>query len=87
MLLADENIHGGIIRSLRQIHIDLLSIKETNPGLQDENIIELAKNTDRIILTEDKDFGEWVFAHKTKSISIILLRYHFSESEQDKNHI
>jgi hypothetical protein len=32
-------------------------------------------------LTEDKDFGEWVFAHNIKDISVILLRYHFQDTE------
>ena len=82
MILADENIHGDIIETLRKIHIDVLSIKEKYRGLQDEDIILLAKNTNRIILTEDKDFGEWVFAHNAKGISVIFLRYPFTETEK-----
>lgn len=27
------------------------------------------------MLTEDKDFGEWVFAYKEKDVGIVLLRY------------
>lgn len=27
------------------------------------------------VLTEDKDFGEWVFAHHIKDLSVIFLRY------------
>ena len=33
-------------------------------------------NPPKIIITEDKDFGEWVFAHNFDFISVILLRYH-----------
>ncbi|MEA3416734.1 MAG: hypothetical protein U9R02_11375 [Thermodesulfobacteriota bacterium] len=29
----------------------------------------------RILLTEDKDFGEWVFAHKRATAGILLVRY------------
>ena len=34
-----------------------------------------------IILTEDKDFGEWVFAHHVRDISVILLRYDYINVE------
>lgn len=27
------------------------------------------------ILTEDKDFGEWVFAHHVQGLSVLFLRY------------
>jgi hypothetical protein len=35
----------------------------------------------QILLTEDKDFGEWVFAHKVSGLTIILLRYSKEESD------
>lgn len=82
MILADENTHTAFITALRKIPVDVLSIKESYRGMQDEEIILLAKTTNRVILTEDKDFGEWVFSHKIKGISVIFLRYHFRETEQ-----
>ncbi len=82
MILADENTHVKLIVALRKIPVDVLSIKEDYRGMQDEDIIILARNTGRIILTEDKDFGEWVFAHNVKNISVIFLRFHFMETEQ-----
>ena len=36
---------------------------------------ELAKKLNCIILTEDSDFGEWVFAHDIKDIGVIFVRY------------
>ena len=41
----------------------------------------LSKELDKIILTEDKDFGEWIFAHKVKGVSVIFLRYHYKETD------
>lgn len=82
MILADENIHFDIIAALRKIHIDVLSIKESYRGIQDEKIIHLAQINRKIIHSEDKDFGEWVFSHNIKGISVIFLRYHFSERAQ-----
>lgn len=33
-------------------------------------------------MTDDKDFGEWVFAHNVKEIGVILLRYHLKDTIQ-----
>lgn len=57
MIVADENIPPEIISGLRKVSIDVLSIKESFRGMSDEDIIWLSKEVDRVILTEDKDFG------------------------------
>jgi len=79
MIIADENIDAAIIKSLREQGIDALSIRENYTGITDAEVIEIAKDNDRVILTEDKDFGEWVFARKEINISVILLRYFYKE--------
>jgi predicted nuclease of predicted toxin-antitoxin system len=43
--------------------------------MKDEAIIELARQNKQILITEDKDFGEWIFAHQIKALTIIFLRY------------
>lgn len=77
MILADESLDLIIIEALQRHNIELYSIFELNRGLSDEEIIELSRNPPRIILTEDKDFGEWVFAHDVDDISVMLLRYDY----------
>lgn len=43
--------------------------------LADENIdYRIVKESTTILLTEDSDFGEWVFVHKEK-LSVIFIRY------------
>ncbi len=81
MILADENIDRTLIEAIRGIGIEVYSIFELNRGLKDETIIELSRKPPRIILTEDKDFGEWVFAHDITGISVLFLRYHFKDTE------
>ena len=80
MILADENIDDRIITSIRNEGIAVYSVKESSRGISDESVINLAQNPARIILTEDKDFGEWVFAHQRTDISVILLRYHYQDT-------
>jgi predicted nuclease of predicted toxin-antitoxin system len=36
----------------------------------------------QIVITEDSDFGEWVFAHGAQAAGVIFLRYSHSEREQ-----
>ncbi len=81
MILADENIHTSIISALRSAGIEVYSIYESNRGLKDSEIIDVARNMRFSILTEDKDFGEWVFAHHIRDISVIFSRYSFSETK------
>jgi len=78
MILADENLDLIIIDALHANNIGVYSIFELDRGLKDKEIVELSKNPPRIILTEDKDFGEWVFAHDERDISVILLRYDYA---------
>ncbi len=43
--------------------------------MDDEDIIALAKQNSQVLITEDKDFGEWIFAHQLSGLTIIFLRY------------
>ena len=51
-------------------------------GISDAEVIQKSLNPNQIILTEDKDFGEWVFSHKTKNLSVVFLRYKFPDTHQ-----
>ena len=82
MILADENIDAHFVSVLRANNIEVASISEDHRGITDEEVIGISKNPQRIILTEDKDFGEWVYSHNENGISVILLRYHATETKE-----
>ncbi len=82
MILADENIDFAIIKALRDIGVEVHSIAESNSGISDSEVIKLSLNPSKIILTEDKDFGEWVYAHHVTGISVVFLRYDFKETRE-----
>lgn len=82
MILADENIHTYIIQSLRNAGYEVVSVTELSKGIKDEKVIEWALENDYLLLTEDKDFGEWVFAHHIKNLSVLFLRYAFYEFKE-----
>ena len=77
MILADENVDQLLIEALRNNAFEVYSVAENLPGIPDEKVIELSRNPPRIILTNDKDFGNWVFAHRIKDVSVVFLRYEF----------
>ena len=79
MIIADENISAVLISSLRSLGIEVLSVREEWTSISDEEILDRSLTPPRIILTEDKDFGEWIFSFQKKSMGIVFLRYHIAE--------
>ena len=80
MILADENIDHSLIAALRTAGYVVDSVCESHRSLSDQAIMELSRNPPRLLLTEDKDFGEWVFAHGIRDISVLFLCYHFRDT-------
>jgi predicted nuclease of predicted toxin-antitoxin system len=73
--LADESCDFAAVRALRTEGFDVLSVAEASAGAEDERVIDLALHERRILLTEDKDFGQLVFAVGRKTLGVVLLRF------------
>ena len=73
--LADESCDFAVVRALRTAGHDVLAVVECSPGLDDALVMDLALREQRILLTEDKDFGQLVYANAQPSGGIILIRY------------
>ena len=73
--LADESCDAAVVRTLRHAGHDVVAVAEQRPGADDRMVIGLARRTDRILLTEDKDFGQLVFATQRHTAGVLLLRY------------
>lgn len=56
--LADENIPGPVVAELRRVGFDVRWIAEERPGASDVDVAALATAAGRVLLTEDRDFGE-----------------------------
>lgn len=74
-LLADESLDFRIVLSLRKAGFEIVSVLEKYQGISDKKVLNLAKEFNAILLTEDSDFGEWIFAHKEKATGVVFLRY------------
>lgn len=73
-ILADEGLNGNIVRELREKGFNVDWVLEVERGMSDEQVIALAKKQEQILITEDKDFGEWVFAHQIEELTIHPVR-------------
>jgi predicted nuclease of predicted toxin-antitoxin system len=75
MIIADENVELHWINLLESKNYPVLSISKEHPQLPDSGVIEIAKKHKGILITEDKDFGELIFAHGISGLTIVFLRY------------
>jgi predicted nuclease of predicted toxin-antitoxin system len=72
--MADVNIEKGIVECLLKHGFDVKWIPDYNCEMNDADLLAMANNEKRILITNDKDFGELVFLRKQNAFGIILLR-------------
>ena len=75
-ICADENIPDDAIALFRSAGHDVLSVSEFEPGLADYDVLRLASQESRLLITFDKkDFGELIFLQSaTPPPAVILFR-------------
>ncbi|MCZ7564981.1 MAG: DUF5615 family PIN-like protein [Burkholderiales bacterium] len=73
-LLADESCDFLAVRALRAARFDVLAVLERAPGATDDEVVALSVREARVLLTEDKDFGQLVFAANRESVGVVLIR-------------
>ena len=71
--LADENVSRVVIERLRAEGHDVISVTETQPSAPDDEILNVAEADGRILITEDRDFGEMVVRQRLELRGILLL--------------
>jgi predicted nuclease of predicted toxin-antitoxin system len=72
--LADENLDIQIVTKLRQDGHLVLYVIELEPGISDDEVLDMANSNNCLLITADKDFGELVFRMKRITEGIILVR-------------
>lgn len=74
-LLMNENMAASVIRTLRDRGHDVLAAKGSLRGEADATILTRAQAESRLVVTQDKDFGELAFlAGLPAHCGIILFR-------------
>jgi predicted nuclease of predicted toxin-antitoxin system len=72
--LADECVDEPLVNGLRADGHDVTYIREIAAGSDDRSVLKLAADQNRILLTEDKDFGELVVRLAMPAYGIVFLR-------------
>lgn len=72
--LIDESVEKPIVDWLRDQKYDAIYVAESSPGITDEEVIRLANCESRILITNDKDFGELIFRQSRITQGILLIR-------------
>ena len=71
--LADENVSHSVVERLRAAGFDVTAISLTNPGAPDSDVLATARRDGRILITEDRDFGELVVRQRLEVQGVVLL--------------
>ena len=72
--LADECVAAPLVARLREAGLDVTYMAEIAPAATDPEAIARAHHEGRLLLTEDKDFGELVFRWNSPVPGVVLLR-------------
>jgi predicted nuclease of predicted toxin-antitoxin system len=72
--LADEDLHADLVRWLRSRGHDVSYAAETAAGEPDEALLRRAREDGRILVTDDKDFGEPVVRRGFAAMEVLLIR-------------
>lgn len=81
-LLADVNIEKPIVDYMVEIGFDVKWIPDYNCMLPDDDLLAIANAESRVLMTNDKDFGELVFRQNKIATGIILIRMKGADSEK-----
>lgn len=82
--LLDENVEFRLRAFLEDTH-DVTAIASDYPqALSDKDVLAIAFSEQRILITNDKDFGELVFSHNQPHAGVILFRLSPSTTSEEK---
>jgi predicted nuclease of predicted toxin-antitoxin system len=78
--LVDESSGIAVAAVLRNLGHNVLAVAEVMPEADDASILARAFEERRVLVTNDKDFGELVFRGGHAHAGVILLRLHDESS-------
>jgi predicted nuclease of predicted toxin-antitoxin system len=73
--LADENFPWRSAELLRSLGHDIETVASLARGARDVEVLRIASDQSRVLLTFDRDFGELVFRLGQPTRRIVFIRY------------
>jgi predicted nuclease of predicted toxin-antitoxin system len=71
-LLVDECTGPAVARWLEQQGHDVFSVYDRARGIDDDKVIEIAQGEGRILITNDRGFGEKVFRERRPHHGVVF---------------
>jgi predicted nuclease of predicted toxin-antitoxin system len=78
--LVDECTGPRVAEWLASQGHDVFSVYDKSPGAADEDLLDQADAEDRIVVTNDRDFGELIFKGGRSHKGVVFLRLHDERS-------
>jgi len=75
-VLANAHFSRAVFGFLQSAGHDCLHAELLSPGLPDDDLLRIAVEQQRVILTADKDLGDVIFRRRVPAVGVILLRLH-----------
>ena len=72
--LADAHVSMELVAMIRDSGHDCLDASAIPPRMQDVDVLRMAADDGRVVVTSDKDFGELVFVHGIANTGVVLIR-------------
>ena len=73
--LIDESADARLASHLTQLGHDVTLIaRDHRPGLSDRDVLSIAHQEERVLITDDRDFGELVFRERRPHAGVIYFR-------------
>lgn len=72
--LVDECVSARLVGKLRELGHDVAYVVEVAPGADDRDVADWARRDGRLLLTDDKDFGDLVIRQKLAVPGLVLMR-------------
>ena len=72
--LIDESVEFPVVTYLRSQGYDVVAVAEDFPSSGDADVLAYSRGVGRILITNDKDFGELVFLHGLPHRGVIFFR-------------
>jgi predicted nuclease of predicted toxin-antitoxin system len=70
---ADECVAAAVVLELRAAGLDVVYAKEVCPGASDREVLRLAAEAGRVLVTDDLGFGELAVRYRQPAAGVILL--------------
>jgi predicted nuclease of predicted toxin-antitoxin system len=83
--MVDVGVGKKVERWLREAGYDVAAVREIDPRAGDREILKLAVEDSRIVLTMDKDFGELVYRLGKAHTGVLVLRMEDADGDEKTN--